>query len=52
MTVRFDPSLIDATLRFVSRLHTAEPDVDHSERVRAFVTKFPRLSAGQRRPND
>ena len=52
MTVRFDPSLIDATLQFVSRLHAAEPDVDHSQRVREFVAKFPRLSAEHNRPSD
>jgi len=52
MTVRFDPSLIDATLQFVSRLHTAEPDVDHSAQVRQFVARFPRLPAQHRRPTD
>ena len=41
MTARFDPSLIDTTLEFVSRLHATEPGVDHSQRVREFVAKFP-----------
>lgn len=30
MTVRFDPSLIEATLQYVSQLAAAEPGVDHS----------------------
>jgi hypothetical protein len=46
MTVRFDPSLIEATLQFVSRLAAAEPGVDHSQRARQFVAKFPRLRLG------
>ena len=43
MTVRFDPSLIEATLQYVSRLAAAEPGVDHSAHAREFVARFPRL---------
>ena len=43
MTVRFGPSLIEATLQYVSRLTAAEPGVDHSGRARQFVARFPRL---------
>lgn len=42
MTVRFDASLVEATLQYVSRLAAAEPGVDHSGRAWQFVTKFPR----------
>jgi hypothetical protein len=41
MWVRFDQSLIDATLQFVSRLHAADPRADNSQRVPPFVARFP-----------
>jgi hypothetical protein len=44
MTVWFEPSPIGAPLQYVSRLHAAEPGVDHSRRVWEFMTRFPRLS--------
>jgi hypothetical protein len=43
MTVRFDVSLIEATLDYVSQLAAAEPGVDHSERAWQFVAKFPQF---------
>jgi hypothetical protein len=48
MTIWFDPSLIDATLEFVARLHTCEGVVDPFV-VRRFVNRFPRSSAEHRR---
>jgi hypothetical protein len=50
MTVRFDPSLIEATLQYVSQLAAAEPGVDHSPRARQFVANFPRLRRDSRTP--
>jgi hypothetical protein len=41
LTVWFDSSRIDAALGLVSRLHVAEPDIDHSQRVRNFLAKAP-----------
>jgi hypothetical protein len=53
MTVRFDASLIEATLQYVSQLAAVEPGVDHSARVWQFVAKFPRLrrDAHDRKPD-
>jgi hypothetical protein len=53
MTVRFDASLIEATLQYVSRLAAAEPGVDHSGRAWQFVTTFPRhrLDSDDRTPH-
>jgi hypothetical protein len=52
MTIWFEQSLIDATLKLVSRLHAVEDGADHSQRAWHFARKFARLSAERQRPLD
>jgi hypothetical protein len=47
MTIWFDRSLIDATLKLVAELHAIEDGADHSERAWHFARKFGRLSADE-----
>jgi hypothetical protein len=47
MTVWFDPSLIDATVRFVAQLYTCDAGMDPVA-VRNFVNNFPRMSTEQK----